>query len=327
MKRSWQGRLLGAVGALALGVGGAAWAQDVDEDEARRAEEARTLDDRTDVAPPEDAGGSGELPPEDAGGSGELPPDAARNDELPPEDAGGSGEPVDEGADWINRPTEVLEQTPGQTESDTHGLIGAESLSTQEPGTGGSGQGMLGDATEVSVPGGTREYRPDLIVAIDGGFDTFTGDLGSVMMGGVGYGIRVGARVWQSVGLDVEYSGSRNGVQREWAPENGAAVSRHALDLVLTGGKTFDSGVRPYAGLGFGVGRFAPNSYAQASFDGDWFTEVPLVAGVDYQVGPVFAGVRGDWRFLMGEEFADDLRGREIHGSMLGLSLNVGGRF
>jgi len=293
MRRSWQGRLLGAAGVLALGVGGSAWAQDVevdvDEEEVRPAEETQN--------------------------------------QAPPEDAGGSGEPADEGADWINRPTEVLEQTPGETENGSRGLIGAESLSTQEPGTGGSGQGMLGDATEVRAPGGSRQYRPDLVVAIDGGYDTFTGDLGGMMMGGVGYGIRVGARVWQSVGLDVEYSGSRNGVQREWAPENGAAVSRHALDLILTGGKTFDSGVRPYAGLGFGVGRFAPNSFARASFDGDWFTEVPIVAGVDYQVGPVFAGVRGDWRFLMGEEFAEATRGREVHGSMLGFSLNVGGQF
>ena len=218
---------------------------------------------------------------------------------------------------------EVGGQEPGSSADQRRALIGAESLSVQDPGSGG---GMV-DATEISAPGSMSGERPDLTVALTVGLEGYTSHLGGVMMNGVGYGIRVGGRFWENVGLELEYSGTRSGVEREWAPENGAAVSRNAVDLVATGGRTFDSGLRPYGGIGFGLGRFSPNGFAEATFNGDWYTEVPLVAGLDYQVGPVYAGLRGTWRFLMGEEFANEARGIDATGNMLGVSLNVGGRF
>lgn len=290
---SWQRRLLGALAVAALGLGGTAVAG----------------------APPEGTASA------DKGGSG-----AVEEEEVVIESQSKSGEETDSEGVVFGHAENVGRREPGSSTNTRGALIGAESLSVQQEGTGGSGGGMI-DASEVHSPGGMSGERPDLTVAITVGLDAYTSHLGGVMMNGVGYGIRVGGRFWESVGLDLEYSGTRAGVEREWAPQNGAAVYRNALDVVVTGGRTFDSGIRPYGGIGFGVGRFNPNGFAEPTFNSDWFSEVPLVAGIDYQAGPLFAGVRGTWRFLMGEEFANEARGIDATGNMLGLSLNVGGRF
>ena len=57
------------------------------------------------------------------------------------------------------------------------------------------------------------------------------------------------------------------------------------------------------------------------------FWELPIVAGVDYQAGWLFGGLRASWRHLYGEEVAAEARGENTEGSLLGLSLNVGGKF
>jgi len=303
-KASWQKRLLGALSAAALGLGGAAMAQESPEGTSSG------------------TGGSGQV---------EVEQTEVTETEVEPskaEGTGGSGssDQAQSGDGAFRNAEDIGRQEPGSSQEKREAMIGAESISLQEPGTGGSGGGMV-DASEVHSPGNGMGARPDLTVALTVGLEGFTSHLGGVMMNGVSYGVRVGGRFWENVGLELEYSGTRAGVERDWAPQNGAAVYRNALDAVVTGGRTFESGLRPYGGLGFGVGRFNPNGFAEETFNGDWFTEVPLVAGIDYQFGPLSAGLRGTWRFLIGEEFANEARGIDATGNMLGVALNLGGQF
>ena len=234
----------------------------------------------------------------------------------------------------ITEAQKVVPQEPGTGENPGGRwlqLWTADQLSTQEPGTGGSGGGMV-DASEVKNPltktRGSQTPKPQVTVTLDAGLATYLGGLGDVFMISTSYGGRLGARFWENIGLDLEYSGTRAGVESQFAPVNNSVVYRNAGDLVLTGGRAFESGVRPYGGIGFGVGWFNPNDQAEIDgFTSDMFWEMPLVAGVDYQAGWLYGGLRASWRWLFGEEVASQVRGENTEGSLLGLSLNVGGRF
>ena len=234
----------------------------------------------------------------------------------------------------ITEAQKVVPQEPGTGENPGGRwlqLWTADQLSTQEPGTGGSGGGMV-DASEVSNPltrtMGPLTPRPQITVTLDAGLVTYLGGLGDVTMIGTGFGGRLGARFWENLGLDLEDGHTRTGVPGEFAPQNGSVMYRNAGDLVLTGGRAFESGLRPYGGLGFGLGWFNPNDQAeQDGFTSDMFWEMPFVAGVDYQAGALYGGLRASWRWFFGEEFANQVRGENTEGSLLGLSLNVGGRF
>lgn len=309
---SWQKRLLGALSAAALSLGGVA------------------LADEPPAGTSPDTGGSAQKQAKEP----EVEITDSKANKNQGEGTGGSGEAgVTDHSDDVTfkGAEEVGGREPGSSEDKRKALIGAESLSVQDPGNSESGPAMV-DASEVKSPasgvGGSGDSeRPELTVALTAGIDWYTGHLGGVMMNGFGYGLRVGGRFWDSVGLELEYSGTRAGVERDWAPQNGAAVWRNALDVSVTGGRTFESGIRPYGGIGFGVGRFNPNGFAEPTFNGDWFTEIPLIAGLDYQFGPLYAGLRGTWRFLGGVSFANEARGIDATGNMFGLALNIGGAF
>jgi opacity protein-like surface antigen len=208
----------------------------------------------------------------------------------------------------------------------------------QEEATGGSGQQEDTSLTEDALGQteadeavedfvGEKEEEPELSVTANVGLNTFTGSLSDQLKVGTDYGVRAGTYLWDAVGFEVGYSGSRNALERELRPTEDAALYRNGVDALVKAGPTLRSGLRPFGGVGVGVAWFTPNAGAEDVYINDMVTELPLAAGLEYNLGLLSAGVRANWRFLFGEEFAQPLSGSDSEGTLLSATVNLGGRF
>lgn len=73
----------------------------------------------------------------------------------------------------------------------------------------------------------------------------------------------------------------------------------------------------------------ANDEAANSGFNHDWHTEVPLAVGADFQIGAgLVAGVRGTYRLLLFDEFAEPAPElNNPNGALIGANATIGGRF
>ena len=167
--------------------------------------------------------------------------------------------------------------------------------------------------------GGGGGVFNDLNVAVLGGLNAYTGDIGDNTGAGGFLGIQANSRPLPLVGLELGYEGSRNpfedidgGLWRH----NVGALAKVGPELLANGN------LRPFVGAGFGVSLLNPSEDGEILFDNDVVTEVPLAAGVDYNFGAVTAGARATYRLVGGEDL-----GLAQDGNIVNFGLQVGGAF
>ncbi|WP_375770210.1 hypothetical protein NR798_04770 [Archangium gephyra] len=167
--------------------------------------------------------------------------------------------------------------------------------------------------------GGSGGVFNDLNVAVTGGLNTYTGDIGDDTGTGGYLGIQANSRPLPLVGLELGYEGSRN----PFEDINGGLWRHNVGALAKVGPELLQNGnLRPFVGAGFGVSLLNPSEDAEILFDNDFVTEVPLAAGVDYNFGAVTAGARATYRLVGGEDL-----GLAQDGNIVNFGLQVGGAF
>jgi opacity protein-like surface antigen len=153
-----------------------------------------------------------------------------------------------------------------------------------------------------------------------------TGDLGEQTGTGPLLGIAAGAQPWRALGIELGYEGQRLPITDELVGD-GEALYRHNVGLMAKAGPLLDEKWRPYVGAGVGVSYLNVSDGAEARYDNDIISEVPLAVGMDYNFGgAIFAGARATYRLMYGEGYADDIAG-DAEGSLFNASITLGGRF
>lgn len=193
-------------------------------------------------------------------------------------------------------------------------LLAAPALA-QDDGAGGSGTSIGSEELR-----GRRETAFDpLGVALTGGWSTFTGDLGVATNGGAFFGVQADMQALRWAAVEVGYEGSFNNLV---GGNQSGSLWRHNVGALAKVGPLINS-VRPFVGSGFGVSFIDPTQEAETlGYDSDVVTEVPLTAGVDYQMGKVMLGARATLRLVGEEDF-----GPVDSGDVFNAGVSLGGRF
>jgi hypothetical protein len=156
-------------------------------------------------------------------------------------------------------------------------------------------------------------------VAVRGGLSSYTGSLGGTTNAGAFLGVQADVQAMRWAGVEFGYEGSFNNLV---GGNESGSLWRHNVGALAKVGPVINS-VRPFVGAGFGVSYIDPTREATSlGYDEDVITEVPLAAGVDYQVGDLMVGARATFRLLAGEEF-----GPVDDGNLFNAGVSLGGRF
>jgi opacity protein-like surface antigen len=158
------------------------------------------------------------------------------------------------------------------------------------------------------------------------GLGSMTGEVGEQTGTGPLLGIAAGAQPWRALGIEVGYEGQRLPID-ESIVGDGEALYRHNLGLMAKAGPLLNEKWRPFVGAGVGLSYLNVTEGAEALYDNDIVSEVPLAAGLDYNFGNIFAGARATYRLMYGESFANDASIGEAEGNLFNASITLGGRF
>jgi len=182
------------------------------------------------------------------------------------------------------------------------------------------------DADEASIydtdmdrgTGGGGVFN-DLNVSVTGGLNAYTGDIGDNTGAGGFLGVQANSRPLPLIGLELGYEGARNPFE-----DLEGGLWRHNVGALAKVGPALgaNGNLRPFVGAGFGVSLLNPSEDAEILFDNDVVTEVPLAAGVDYNLGPITAGARATYRLVGGEDL-----GLAQDGNIVNFGLQLGGAF
>ena len=170
----------------------------------------------------------------------------------------------------------------------------------------------------VTEPSNKGAFR-DLSVAVTGGLNTFTSDIGDTTSTGAYLGLQANSRPLPLLGVELGYEGSRNpfeNVEGGLWRHNVGALAKVGPELLRNGQ------LRPFVGAGFGVSTLNPSEDGEILFENDFITEVPLAAGIDYNFGAVSAGARATYRLVGGEDL-----GLNQDGDIVNYGIQVGGAF
>ncbi|RKH39336.1 hypothetical protein [Corallococcus llansteffanensis] len=190
-----------------------------------------------------------------------------------------------------------------------------------------AGQAFAMDATQVGRRIGYKEQdlKPGLDVRV--GLGGFTGELDNETGVGGLFGVNAIAQASPLLGVEVGYEGQRIPID-DARVRDGQHIWRNNGTLLGKLGPVIKNKLHPFVGLGVGLSYLDSSSGSEPIYSNDWQTELPLAAGVDYRVGSLFAGVRGTYRLVGGEELTtvpgttDDAKGSLFNGN-----ITVGGRF
>ncbi|MCY1042606.1 hypothetical protein OV208_14875 [Corallococcus sp. bb12-1] len=183
------------------------------------------------------------------------------------------------------------------------------------------------DATQVGRKVGLNEQDVEAGLDVRVGLGGFTGDLGDETGIGALFGITAVAQPSPLVGVEVGYEGQSIPID-DARVSGGNHIWRNNGTILGKLGPIVDEKWHPFVGVGLGLSYLDASSGSEPVFSNDWQTELPIAAGIDYRLGNLFAGVRGTYRLVGGEELVtvpgtdDDAKGSLFNGN-----ITVGGRF
>lgn len=183
------------------------------------------------------------------------------------------------------------------------------------------------DATEIRAGDLLEPGDEQMNVTLEGGVNTFVGQLSDFTGIGTLWGVTLGGDVSQGLGYELSYNGSRNPITDDRVGD-GEAMWRHGVDAMAKVYAPVDMSLRPFGGVGVGSSYLNASEGAEGLYINDWVWEFPFAAGLEYDAGALTAGVRAQYNFMAGEEFAKNaFAGESPEGSLLSGQITVGGQF
>jgi hypothetical protein len=183
-------------------------------------------------------------------------------------------------------------------------------------------------ALGVGVAGtAMAQKQGDVNVFLDGGIGGYTGDLGGLTATGPTWGVNLNLQPYKMLGFEVGYDGSKNDVTDDrFRAANAPSFIRHGANTLVKVSPPMER-IRPFVGAGLGVSYVYVRNGQTSPYSSDVMEEVPLAAGVEFNTGALTAGIRGTYRILVDDNFADAAVPGDASGGLLDTSLTVGGRF
>jgi hypothetical protein len=172
-----------------------------------------------------------------------------------------------------------------------------------------------------------QQKQGDVNVFVDGGIGGYTGDLGGLTATGPTWGVTLNLQPYKMLGFEVGYDGSKNDVRDDrFRAAEAPSFIRHGASSLVKVSPPFEK-IRPFVGAGLGVSYVYANGEATGPYESDLMEEVPLAVGLEFNTGALTAGIRGTYRILVDDNFADAAVPDDASGGLLDTSLTVGGRF
>lgn len=174
-----------------------------------------------------------------------------------------------------------------------------------------------------------QDRQGDVNVFVDGGVGGYTGDLGELSATGPTWGVTLNLQPYKMLGFEVGYDGSKNDVTDDrFRAAEAPSFIRHGATTLLKVSPPFMEKIRPFVGAGLGVSYvYVRGGGGAEEYDSDLMQEVPLAAGLEFNSGALTAGIRGTWRVLVDDNFADGAVPGDASGALVDGTLTVGGRF
>jgi hypothetical protein len=172
-----------------------------------------------------------------------------------------------------------------------------------------------------------QDKQGDVNIFVNGGIGGYTGDLGELSATGPTWGATLSLQPNKVLGFEVGYDGSKNDVTDDrFRAAEAPSFIRHGATTLLKISPPFEQ-IRPFVGAGLGVSYVYVRGGSGDTYTSDLMEEVPLAAGIEFNAGALTAGIRGTWRVLVDDNFADAAVSDDASGALVDGSLTVGGRF
>ncbi|WNG56694.1 hypothetical protein F0U59_19495 [Archangium gephyra] len=172
-----------------------------------------------------------------------------------------------------------------------------------------------------------QDKQGDVNVFVNGGIGGYTGDLGELSATGPSWGATLNLQPFSMLGFEVGYEGSKNDVTDDrFRASEAPSLIRHGATTLVKVSPPFEK-VRPFVGAGLGVSYVYVRGGTGTTYTSDLMQEVPLAAGLEFNAGALTAGIRGTWRVLVDDNFADEAVPGDASGALVDGTLTVGGRF
>lgn len=175
-------------------------------------------------------------------------------------------------------------------------------------------------------PALAQKKQGDVNVFLRGGIGDYTGDLGDLASTGPLWGLTLNLQPTTFLGFEVGYEGSQNKLS-DGRLLNGPSLVRNGGSALVKVSPPFLTAVRPFAGVGLGVSYVDVRGAGAGLYDSDLMEEVPLAVGLEFNTGGLTAGVRGTYRLLIDQDFANVTSADDNGGGLMDASLTLGARF
>ncbi|RKG61667.1 hypothetical protein D7V80_33675 [Corallococcus sp. CA054B] len=175
-------------------------------------------------------------------------------------------------------------------------------------------------------PALAQKKQGDVNVFLRGGIGDYTGDLGDLASTGPLWGLTLNLQPTTFLGFEVGYEGSQNKVSDSRLFDAPSLVRNGGSALVKVS-PPFLTAVRPFAGVGLGLSYVDVRGAGEGLYDSDLMEEIPLAVGLEFNTGGLTAGVRGTYRLLIDQDFANVTSTDDNGGGLMDASLTLGARF
>ncbi|WP_223645026.1 outer membrane beta-barrel protein [Corallococcus sp. EGB] len=186
--------------------------------------------------------------------------------------------------------------------------------------------GALTAVVLCAQPALAQKKQGDVNVFLRGGIGDYTGDLGDLANTGPLWGLTLNLQPTTFLGFEVGYEGSRNKVS-DGRLFDGPSLVRNGGSALVKVSPPFLTAVRPFAGVGLGLSYVDVRGASAGLYDSDLMEEVPLAVGLEFNTGGLTAGVRGTYRVLIDQDFANVTSTDDHGGGLMDASLTLGARF
>lgn len=190
----------------------------------------------------------------------------------------------------------------------------------------GSSQRKVGVQNDTGKLRLYRDASPGVNITANAGVADYTGGLNGVLQPGRNVGVTVAAEPTRISSLEFGYQNSRNGIDDPRVGDD-QAIYRHNVNVFAKLGPNLGA-FRPFVGAGIGASYANASDGAEGLYRNDFYQELPVGAGLEFNSGVLTAGARATFTSLFNDEFAEPTPGADNpdSGFMTGM-VNVGARF